>query len=167
MFIRVNPFPNKPWFLCVCSASLLKTLWEKGKLLVMSNFSFSHNVFYWFGELSAIFIKFGIVVCKLFQFRRVKNLLSGNRLSVSNMDKSIMLLFGKEITLYQTTTFDVIILKVFADGKVNVAKMMIAVFDRVENTVGKRGFAGYQHFLFPQCFPKAFLLGSLKVGIVW
>ena len=23
---RVNPFPNKPWFLCVCSISLLKTL---------------------------------------------------------------------------------------------------------------------------------------------
>ena len=36
-----NPFPNKPWFLHVCSTSLLKTLWEKEKLLVMSNFSFS------------------------------------------------------------------------------------------------------------------------------
>ena len=23
------PFPNKPWFLRVCSTSLLKTLWEK------------------------------------------------------------------------------------------------------------------------------------------
>ena len=32
----VNPFPNKPWFLLVCSASLLKTLWEKEKLLVFS-----------------------------------------------------------------------------------------------------------------------------------
>ena len=29
-----NPFPNKPWVLCVCSASLLKTLWEKEKLLL-------------------------------------------------------------------------------------------------------------------------------------
>ena len=27
-----NPFPNKPWFLRDCSASLLKTLWEKEKL---------------------------------------------------------------------------------------------------------------------------------------
>ena len=36
---KVNPFPNKLWFLCVCSASLLKTLWEKEKLLVTSNFS--------------------------------------------------------------------------------------------------------------------------------
>ena len=35
-----NPFPNKPWFLRVCSTGLLKTLWEKEKLLVKSNFSF-------------------------------------------------------------------------------------------------------------------------------
>ena len=40
-----NPFPNKPWFLPVCSISFLKTLWEKKKLLVTSNFSFSHEVF--------------------------------------------------------------------------------------------------------------------------
>ena len=32
------------------------------------NFSFTHSVFYPFRELSAIFIKFKIVVCKLFQF---------------------------------------------------------------------------------------------------
>ena len=45
----VNPFPNKPLFLRVCSTSLLKTPWEKEKLLVTSNFSFSHSVFYPFG----------------------------------------------------------------------------------------------------------------------
>ena len=39
-------FPNKPWFLRVCSISLLNTMWEKEKLLVTSNFSFSHSVFY-------------------------------------------------------------------------------------------------------------------------
>ena len=69
--VQVNPFPNKPWVLRVCSTMLLKTLWEKEKLLVMSNFSFSHSVFYSFGELTAIFIKFEIVVCKLFQFGEV------------------------------------------------------------------------------------------------
>ena len=42
----LNPFPNRPWFLRVCSTSLLKTLWEKEKLLVTSNFSFSHSIFY-------------------------------------------------------------------------------------------------------------------------
>ena len=56
----VNPFSNKPWFLRICSVSLMKTLMEKEKLLVTSNFSFSHSVFYQFGVLSAIF------VCKLF-----------------------------------------------------------------------------------------------------
>ena len=59
---------TSPGFLRVCSTSLLKTLSEKEKLLVMSNFSFSHGVFYPFGELSAIFIKFKFVACKRFQF---------------------------------------------------------------------------------------------------
>ena len=68
---NINPLPNKPWFLHVGSTSLLKTLWEKEKLLVTSSFSFSHSVFYLIVELPAIFIKFEIVVCKLFQFGRV------------------------------------------------------------------------------------------------
>ena len=45
--------------------------WEKEKLLVTSNFSFSHSVFYPFEQLSAIIAKFKIVVCNLFQFGRV------------------------------------------------------------------------------------------------
>ena len=39
-----NPSPNiinKPWFLHVCSISLLKTMCDKEKFLVTSNFSFS------------------------------------------------------------------------------------------------------------------------------
>ena len=34
----INPFPHKPWFLRVCSTSLLKTPWEKEKLLITSKF---------------------------------------------------------------------------------------------------------------------------------
>ena len=68
----LNPFPNKPWFLSVCRTSLLKTLWENQKLQVTSNFSFSRSVFYPFGELCPIFIKFKIVVCKVFQFGSLK-----------------------------------------------------------------------------------------------
>ena len=37
---ELNPFPNKPWFSCVCSTSLLETQREKEILRVMSNFSF-------------------------------------------------------------------------------------------------------------------------------
>ena len=37
-----------------------------------------------------------------------------------------------------------------------------------ENIVGKGENAGYHHFLlFPQCIPKAFFSGSLKLCIVW
>ena len=61
-------FLDMPLFLCVCNTSLLKTLWEKEKCLVRSNFSFSHSVFYPFGEHSVIFITFEIVVCKFFKF---------------------------------------------------------------------------------------------------
>ena len=65
---RLNPFPNKPWFLRVAVQDFLKTLQEKEKLLIMNNFSFSHSVFYQIGELSAIFTEPKTVVCKLFQF---------------------------------------------------------------------------------------------------
>ena len=45
LLMTLSPSPNEQWFLCVCSTSLLKTLWEKEKLLITSNFSFSYNVF--------------------------------------------------------------------------------------------------------------------------
>ena len=70
--LMVNPFPNKPWFLCIYIISLLKTLWEKEKLLVKSNFSFSHSVFYQCGELPANFIKFEIVICTLLVWKSLK-----------------------------------------------------------------------------------------------
>ena len=46
---KINAFPHNDTFWCLWETSLLKTLWEKEKLFVMSNFSFSHNVFYLFG----------------------------------------------------------------------------------------------------------------------
>ena len=39
-------FPHIDAFWCLWSRRLLKTLWQKKKLLMMSNFSFSHNVFH-------------------------------------------------------------------------------------------------------------------------
>ena len=66
------------------------------------------------------------------------------------------------------TIFELSKFKAVADDKINVAKMMIYVFDRAENIVGKGENAGHQHFLlFPQCFQKAFSSGVLKVGIMW
>ena len=46
-----------------------------------SFFSFSHSVFYPFGELSAICVKLEIVICKLFQFGSVKYLSFGKGLN--------------------------------------------------------------------------------------
>ena len=42
----INPFPHNDTFWCPWETNLLKTLWEKEKLLVMSNFSFSHSFLY-------------------------------------------------------------------------------------------------------------------------
>ena len=58
-------------------------------------------------------------------------------------------------------------LKTFADDKIESAKVVTFVFDRVENIVGKEENAGFQYFLlFPQYVQKDFFSRSLKVGIV-
>ena len=82
MLFHLNLFPYKPWFLCVCNKNLMKTLWEKEKLFIMSNFSFTQCVFYPSGELSDISIKFEIVICKLFRFGRVLNFVVWERVIV-------------------------------------------------------------------------------------
>ena len=40
-----NPFPNKPWFLRVCSTSLLKTLWGKEEIARNEQFLLFPTVF--------------------------------------------------------------------------------------------------------------------------
>ena len=71
-----NPFPNKPWLLRFCSQKYFENTVGKEEIAI-SPFP---SVFYLFRELSAIFIKFEIVVCKLFQFGRFFNLLFGKGL---------------------------------------------------------------------------------------
>ena len=51
----------------LCSGEL-----KKEKMLITSNFSFFHSVFYTFGELSAIFINSESVVCKLSVWKSLK-----------------------------------------------------------------------------------------------
>ena len=104
--IRINPFPNKPLFLHVWSTSLLKTLWEKEKLLVPSNFLVFSILL---GELSIIYMKKEIVACKLFQFGRVQNLLFG---------KGLNQLFTRQ----QNLTLSKI--KAFEDDKLSATKNM-------------------------------------------
>ena len=80
---ELNPFPNKPWFLRVCNTSLLKTQREKEKLLVTSNFSFSHSVFYPSKDLPVISIKFQIVVCNLLLVWKGLNLVVWERVKLN------------------------------------------------------------------------------------
>ena len=52
-------------------------------------------------------------------------------------------------------------LKAFANEKFSVAKLLISLFDMVENIVGKRENAGYQHFLhFPTMFSTGLFVGG-------
>ena len=68
----LNPFQNKPLFLCVCSKSS-ENIVGKGEMTRNEQFPFSHGIFYPFGELSAIHMKFRIIICKPFQLGRVQN----------------------------------------------------------------------------------------------
>ena len=90
---------TSPRFYTSAMQLFFKTLWEKEKLLVTSNFSFSHNVFYPFGELSTIFIKPETVICKFFQFGSIQNLSFGKGLthnfSLHTSRKKVFLLFTK------------------------------------------------------------------------
>ena len=68
------------FIMCLQYRSFLKTQWEKEKLLVISNFSFSHNVFYPFGELAAIFMKIEMLSAHSSEFGRIQNLSFGKGL---------------------------------------------------------------------------------------
>ena len=81
----------------MCAIEVFWKDWEKEKLLITNNLSFSHSLFYPFGALCAIFIEFEIIVYKLFQFRRVQNLLFGKGLThYKLLDKSKFKTFGED-----------------------------------------------------------------------
>ena len=69
--IKENSLGKSTLTLSQTSPGLKCLKFKSLKVLVTSNFSFSHSIFYRFGELSAIFIKFEIVVCKHFDSGRV------------------------------------------------------------------------------------------------
>ena len=56
---------RRDWLLRVCRTSLLKKTVGKGEIACYERFLLFHSVFYPLGELSAIFNKFEIVVCKV------------------------------------------------------------------------------------------------------
>ena len=76
------------------------------------------------------------------------------------MSKMLLSVIG--LTLYHTED-----MKAFADNGLNLATIIISVFDRVKNIVRKGENAGYKHFLlFSQCFQYAYSSGLIEVWIV-
>ena len=65
-------------------------------------------------------------------------------------------------TLPNDKILDVTELKAFTDYKLNVAKPMISLLVRVENTVGKGTIACNQHFILFRLFSKAFFFRVVK-----
>ena len=133
-------FPQRPFFilykkvqvkLADIDFSMSAKVGYEDKLLVMSNFSFSHSVFYLFEELSAIFIKFENV-CKLFRFGSLKFVVWGR---------------VKPFTYcYTTCSF-----KCRCSSLKSLPEDIL--FFTLENFHGKGKSASNQHFLlFPQCF---------------
>ena len=69
--ICLNPFPNKPCFLLVCSPFPFKNTSEKGEIARNEQFLFFPQCFLPVWGALCIFKKIEIVGCKLFQFGRV------------------------------------------------------------------------------------------------
>ena len=112
----INLFPNKPRFLHVCSTSLLKTLWEMEKVLIKSNFSFSHSVFYHLRELSFIFIKLKIVVCST---SLLKTVMEKEKLLVtSNFSFSHCVFYPFKELSFIFIKFKIVVCQLFRLGRV-------------------------------------------------
>ena len=90
----------------------LKTWWEKQRL-VSSTVFFSHNVF-----------------CSYKNFRFIS--LSSRAVSLGSLINP----------LRNDKILDVTKLKAYADDKLNIARMMVSLLHKVENTVGKGENAG-------------------------
>ena len=85
-FLHYTSFPNKSLFFTFLHYTSFKNTVGNGEIArETSNFSVSHSVFYPFGEPSAIFIKFKIVVCKLFQSEKGSKLSFGKHLAFFNL----------------------------------------------------------------------------------
>ena len=79
----------------------------KEKLLVRSNFSFSHSVFYSFGELSPLFIKLEIVVFKLFSIWKSLKFVVWERVNLFNVlsDDAILSLSSLKLLNFAENNF--------------------------------------------------------------
>ena len=73
MFLTLSQ-TKKPRFLLVCSIEFLENTVEKGEIARNEPFILFPQYFLHVEELSTVFIKWEIVICKHFQFGTVKNM---------------------------------------------------------------------------------------------
>ena len=97
--LLVNPFPLIDTFWCLCSRRLLKTLWQKEKLLKTSNFSLCHNVFNFLSVIIHSFKEAFPVLPRCFQSRLLHIFCMWERLD-SSWDKQ-----SKAATQTNKTTY--------------------------------------------------------------
>ena len=146
-----------PLFLSIYCTSLLKTPWEKEKLLLRSNLALSHSVFSaLFENFFAVFIKFGIVFCKFFLFGRVYNLPFGKKLNSCWLNDTEWGFIDRNYEPFpKQHILDSSKLKEFEDDNFTFDESGRKFSKWVENTVGKGEIARYEQFIpFPQCFQK-------------
>ena len=118
-----------------------KTLWEKEKLLVTSNFSFSHSVFKRLvsqGHQRVSLCGNGVINDKFHHLSHI----NCSALILSIHIKAIINLLPNNKILNKSK------LKAFADNKLNFTKMTSSLLDRVDNTLGKR-----RKYLLPEFSP--------------
>ena len=115
-----------------------KHCWKRRNLLVTSNFSFSHSLFYPFGEHSATVIQFEIIVLQT--------------LSVWKRPKFVV---WEKVNPFKFQILNSFKLKEFADYYFKFDENGRKFSKRVQNPVGKGEIACFEQFLlFPQCFQK-------------
>ena len=139
----------------------MKTLGEIEKLLVTSNFSFSHSICYTFVEHSSIFVKFEIFVCKLSVWKSLKFVVWEwvKRGSISNIEGILTLLPNGKI-------LDKSKLKAFPDNKSQCNLKAEILFGIGRKQCGKRRKLWLPAFSpFSTMFSKGFISGALKVRI--
>ena len=100
LLVSFNSFPSKPWFSRVCRKGFLKTLWEKEKLLEMSNFSISRSVFY---PQFLLFPQCFLPIWKtFFYFHQTQNC----RLQTLSVWKGLKFVVWEKVNLYQMATVE-------------------------------------------------------------
>ena len=134
-------------------------MWKKVKLLKMSNFTFFHIVFYAICILKSFNSHISVVVRKFFQFGMA------SKWCIREWINQMLFMVN---SLPNDKILDMTKLKAFTDNKINVAQIMISVFDRVENIVEKRRKCWLTAFSpFTTMFSKGFFHGVVKSWVVW